>query len=359
MRQTKLRMSAAILTFCGLVNGFAQNIQGEAGKWTFIGQLTNPEKTLFVAPLDNLEDRVEVVKENGCFTFTTDLDVAMDYMIFSSAAEKKNKGGISILVTAVPGEVLTARGFCDNNKPADGLTFGGTPFYRDYTLIHTICADVQEQEDAQRAVSYIKSHPDNEMGALLVSYVGYYDPDRLKETLALLSPEVRNGRMKAYIDKELDEAAEYVRQKEMNEKLPVGSIAPDFTLDDLYGQPLTLSSLRGKYLILDFWGTWCGWCIDGFPQMKKYYNKYKDKMEILGMDCSDTKAKWKRFVEENALPWLHVFVPKGSDITDVYRISAFPTKIIISPEGKVVNTVIGENAKFYELLDELFKSSVK
>ena len=148
MRQTKLRMSAAILTFCGLVNGFAQDIQGEAGKWTFIGQLTNPEKTLFVAPLDNLEDRVEVVKENGCFTFTTDLDVAMDYMIFSSAAEKKNKGGISILVTAVPGEVLTARGFCDNNKPADGLTFGGTPFYRDYTLIHTICADVQEQEDA-------------------------------------------------------------------------------------------------------------------------------------------------------------------------------------------------------------------
>ena len=346
---------AAILTFCGLMNGFAQDIQGEAGKWTFIGQLTNPEKTLFVAPLDNLDDRVEVTKENGCFTFTTDLDVAMDYMIFSDAAAKKNKGGISILVTAVPGEVLTAKGFCDNNKPAEGLTFGGTPFYRDYTQVHTICANVQEEEDAQRAINYLKSHRGSEMGALLVSYVGYYDPDRLDETLALLSPEVRNGRLKDYIDKELEEAAEYVREKEMNEKLPVGSVAPEFTLDDLNGQPLSLSSLRGKYLILDFWGSWCGWCIKGFPDMKKYYRKYNDKLEILGMDCSDTKAKWKKAVDDNDLPWLHVYVPKGSDITDIYRISAFPTKIIISPEGKVVDTVIGENDKFYEMLDELLK----
>ena len=132
-------------------------------------------------------------------------------------------------------------------------------------------------------------------------------------------------------------------------------MVPEFTLDDLNGQPLSLSSLRGKYLILDFWGSWCGWCIKGFPDMKKYYKKYNDKLEILGMDCSDTKAKWKKAVDDNDLPWLHVYMPKGSDITDIYRISAFPTKIIISPEGKVVYTVIGENDKFYEMLDELLK----
>jgi thiol-disulfide isomerase/thioredoxin len=132
-------------------------------------------------------------------------------------------------------------------------------------------------------------------------------------------------------------------------------LAPDFELPALQGNTLKLSSLRGKYVVLDFWGSWCVWCIRGIPAMKEAYAKYKDKMEILGMDCNDTKVKWKRAVEEHMLPWKHVYVPKGSDIYDDYRISGFPTKVIISPEGKVVNTVIGEDPMFYDMLDKLFK----
>ena len=75
-------------------------------------------------------------------------------------------------------------------------------------------------------------------------------------------------------------------------------MAPDFTLNDLSGKPLTLSSLRGKYVILDFWGSWCVWCIKGFPQMKEYYQKYAGKFEILGIDCNDPEAKWKAAVEK-------------------------------------------------------------
>ena len=55
-------------------------------------------------------------------------------------------------------------------------------------------------------------------------------------------------------------------------------MAPDFTLNDIDGNPLSLSSLRGKYVVLDFWGSWCVWCIKGMPEMKKYYAKYKDKL---------------------------------------------------------------------------------
>ena len=354
MKKTSKWLMVAILTLGGLLNGFAQDVKGEAGKWTFIAQLTNPEKMLLVAPTDDIDNQVEVTKENGTFKFTIDLSEAKDYLVFSSTM-KKNKVAFSLLVTAVPGEVLTAKGFCDDNKPAGGLTFGGTPFYQDYAKIYTIRENVQETEDAQQAINYVKAHSGSEACALLVGPVGCYDPDRLKELLALLSPKVRNGRLKGFIDSEIEDAKEYVQQKEQDEKLPVGSMAPDFTLDDLNGQPLSLKSLRGKYLILDFWGSWCGWCIKGFPEMKRYYQKYKDKMEILGMDCNDSKAKWKRAVEENALPWKQVYVPKGSDLFEAYRISAFPTKVIISPEGKVVNTVIGEDVKFYEMLDKLFK----
>ncbi len=130
--------------------------------------------------------------------------------------------------------------------------------------------------------------------------------------------------------------------------------APDFTLNDINGKPLKLSSLRGKYVILDFWGSWCVWCIRGIPNMKEYYNKYKGKFEILGIDCNDSEQKWKDAVKEHKLPWLHVYNPRDSRLLETYNIQGFPTKIIVDPEGKIVKTIIGEDPEFYTLLDQLF-----
>ena len=132
-------------------------------------------------------------------------------------------------------------------------------------------------------------------------------------------------------------------------------LAPDFTLNDLSGKPLTLSSLRGKYVILDFWGSWCVWCIKGIPQMKEYYQKYAGKFEILGIDCNDTEAKWKAAVEKYELPWLHVYNPRDSKVLEQYEIQGFPTKIIVGPDGNIVKTIIGEDPAFYTFLDQLFK----
>ena len=132
-------------------------------------------------------------------------------------------------------------------------------------------------------------------------------------------------------------------------------MAPDFTLNDLQGKPLSLKSLRGKYVVLDFWGSWCGWCIRGIPKMKEYYAKYQGKFEILGIDCNDTEAKWKEAVKKNELPWLHVYNPQSSNLLRIYRIEGFPTKIIVGPDGSIVKTIIGEDPQFYTFLDELFK----
>ena len=131
-------------------------------------------------------------------------------------------------------------------------------------------------------------------------------------------------------------------------------LAPDFTLNDIHGKPLSLSSLRGKYVIIDFWGSWCVWCIKGFPQMKEYYDKYKGKFEILGVACNDKEAKWKAAVEKYELPWLHVFNPGGTTLLEDYGIQGFPTKIIVGPDGKIVKTIVGEDPVFYTLLDQLF-----
>ena len=355
MKTRILCMLAAILTVCGMMSSCTGERKGEAGKWTLEAQLTNPEDTIYVIPTDNIEEQNAVAKENGMFKFTTDLDETKAYIIVSPAI-LRGEAGLSFLVEAVPGEVLTVEGLCDEEKPANGLTFGGTKFYKYYTEVNTIQDKVSESEDIQPIIDFIKAHPDEEVSTVLISTVGYIVPDRLDEVLNLLSPEIRNGRMKGYIEQQVSDVEEYLKQKEIEGKtLEEGSEAPDFTLNDINGKPLTLSSLRGKYLVLDFWGSWCGWCIKGFPEMKEYYAKYKDKMEILGVDCNDTEEKWKNAVAENELPWLHVFVPRDSELTTDYYISGYPTKIIIDPDGKVVKTVVGEDPQFYEFLDELFK----
>ena len=135
-----------------------------------------------------------------------------------------------------------------------------------------------------------------------------------------------------------------------------GDLAPDFELPALQGNTLKLSSLRGKYVVLDFWGSWCIWCIRGIPAMKQAYAKHKDKMEILGIDCRDTEEKWKAAVEKYDLPWLQVRCSDAAlqTIGQQYHLEGFPTKVVIDPEGKLVKVVVGEDPQFYTLLDELF-----
>lgn len=132
-------------------------------------------------------------------------------------------------------------------------------------------------------------------------------------------------------------------------------MAPEIELPDLQGNPKKLSSLRGKYVIIDFWGSWCVWCIRGFPAMKEMYAKYKDRLEILGVDCQDSECKWRTAVEQYELPWLQVRCPdeKMEELAGMYAIEGFPTKAVVSPEGKLLKVVVGEDPGFYTYIDQL------
>lgn len=134
-------------------------------------------------------------------------------------------------------------------------------------------------------------------------------------------------------------------------------MAPDFELPNLQGATTKLSSLRGKYVVIDFWGSWCVWCIRGIPQMKNYYTKYKDKMEILGVDCRDSEDKWRAAVDEYQLPWPQVYCDDANlrKLGSKYGVQGFPTKVLVDPNGKIVNTTVGEDPAFYTFLDGLFK----
>lgn len=214
-------------------------------------------------------------------------------------------------------------------------------------------AAYQEEYDelSDKAYAYALAHPDREAVAGLLSIVG---TEHVEEVAAAMDPKVREGRMKKAIDAVCQIARNEQIRKEAEENIKEGAAAPDFTLPDIQGNSFTLSSLRGKWVVLDFWGSWCGWCIKGIPDMKKYYEKYAGKFEIVGIDCRDTEEKWKATVEKYGLPWLHVYNTEADGTPDKYAVQGYPTKIIIDPEGKIDKIVIGESEEFYKYLDTLF-----
>ena len=201
---------------------------------------------------------------------------------------------------------------------------------------------------------FIRSHADQEVAVYALSCD--LSMQKVGEMLDVVAEPVRTGIMaslyrqvKEGYDKEMERRAAAERVKE-------GNPAPDFTLKDLKGNDFTLSSLRGKYVVLDFWGSWCGWCIKGVPDMKKAYAKHKAKVEFVGIDCRDTEEKWRKAVAEHDMPWLHVRNEGKPDVSVLYAVRGYPTKIVLSPEGTILKIVVGEDPEFYSYLDELLNS---
>ena len=330
----------------------ALTVQAEDGKLR-VKMNCKPVGDSIVALLNVTEDhevRKSFTGKQGVFDFEIDVPNPASMYLVEPAALRGEPASVFV-IPAIPGEEvqLTAE---DRTR----YDIDGSKFYSQFHVADTIIENAQKagKDVTQTIYDFIKAHPDYECSAYLITYMR--DVEKMKEAVTLLKPDVRDGRMKPLYQGMLDQIeAEMKAEEEAAKKQAAGIEAPDFTLNDLNGKPLKLSSLRGKYVILDFWGSWCGWCIKGIPQMKEYYTKYAGKFEILGIDCNDTEQKWKDAVAKHELPWLHVYNPKTSSVLTDYGIQGFPTKIIIGPDGKIVKTIVGEDPAFYTLLDELFK----
>ena len=354
------------------------------GKVHVKGDLKNVGDTLLALTQQTMAAPVTVLVKDGKFEFDFPTDNVTTMFLVSPALMRQERipNPVQMQVLIVPGETMELTG-----DVRDRYDINGSKFYQDYHLADLAMEAVTNEQSAmmekanklmteqgQEAamkfyneqmplltakkqttiMDFIKKYPGSEASAAIIPQL--QDLAKMKEAANLLSADVKNGRMKTYYQGVIDQTeAQEKAEAEAAKKQAAGVVAPDFTLNDINGKPLALSSLKGKYVILDFWGSWCGWCIKGFPEMKNYYNKYKGKFEILGIDCNDTEAKWKEAVKKHELPWLHVYNPRSSKVLGDYGIQGFPTKIIVGPDGKIVKTIVGEDPAFYTLLDELFK----
>ncbi len=329
---------------------------------------------------NSVDQTMKVVGKDGAFDFHMDVKEPAPLVLQVRHPMKDGQQPMAAyaVLMAVPGENLKVTGSFSNYQ------VDGSAFYKDFEQCRKVSASFEEgvknlQRDysakmeqganpdslekvinkaydelkanlSDATLKYIKAHPDMEA---CVSMLDNVDVENYKEVLTALSPAVREGRMKGLVDHFADYAQKALEREAAKKNTVEGNVAPDFTLKSIDGKNISLSSLKGKVVVLDFWGSWCGWCIKGMPKMKEYYAKYKGKLEILGIDCNDTEQKWRDAVKKHELPWLHVRNEGNPDVTVLYGISGFPTKIVVDAEGKISKVVVGESEDFYTYLDQL------
>mgnify|MGYP000404569907 CR=1 FL=1 len=128
-------------------------------------------------------------------------------------------------------------------------------------------------------------------------------------------------------------------QKYATDLLKAGADAPDITLNTIDGKPFALKDLRGRYVVLDFWASWCGPCLREVPNVKAIYEKYHDKgFEIFGVSLDETAGPWKAAIKKNDMNWHHVSSLKGWEcpVAKQYNVTGIPRMYIIDPEGKII-----------------------
>ena len=136
----------------------------------------------------------------------------------------------------------------------------------------------------------------------------------------------------------------------------IGSMAPDFTMNDTEGKPFTLSQLKGKYVLVDFWASWCGPCRGENPNVVAAYNQFKNKnFTILGVSLDENKEKWLQAIKADKLKWKQVSDLKGWENATVslYGYDGIPYNVLIDPQGKIIATSLRESALQEKLLEIL------
>ncbi len=137
----------------------------------------------------------------------------------------------------------------------------------------------------------------------------------------------------------------------------IGAMAPEFTQNDPNGKPVKLSEYRGKYVLIDFWASWCGPCRQENPNLVAAYHKYKDKnFTVLGvsLDRESGKDAWLKAIKDDGLTWTQVSDLKyfENEAAVLYGIQAIPSNVLIDPSGKIVAKNLREKA-LHDKLNEL------
>lgn len=269
---------------------------------------------------------------NGKFTFKGEVDQPL---LFGLATESMN----------YPAQFFIENRPLDVKLSADGetLTVGNSP-------VNDVFQANAEKifEKGYNIDSLVSRYPDSPAAAFyLYRYFTYQLPlDSLKAVRAKLSPALANS---PYV-RDLDDIILKL------ENVQIGKTAPEFSLPDTAGVNVSLSDFRGKYVLLDFWASWCPPCRRENPNVVKAFQENKDKnFTVVGISLDNNKDKWLKAIADDSLTWTHLSDLKywDSEIPALYGVRGIPANVLLDPDGVIIaKNITGEelHAKLKEVL---------
>jgi peroxiredoxin len=327
-----------------------------AGPVKITGKIAGMDDGLleFLYPVGDSSKTDTVQVKGGKFTYNTELSEPIN-MIFRIAGSR----GEEVAFFADPGK-MSINGFKDSMwtskvtggptqtqflkvdetiraimKPAEGLmaAYGAAQESQNMNEVIRIQEDYQKLQDS--AMRFARNFVLTNKNSVLSAYyalVYLNQPGEeafMQEVFENLTPAVQ----KSFFGEKLGEFVASVV------KTNVGSEAPDFTQNDAKGNPVSLSSFRGKYVLVDFWASWCQPCRVENPNIVKAYNTFKSKgFDILGVSLDRDEAAWKKAIVDDKLTWTHVSDLKfwENEAAQLYGIRSIPASFLLDPEGKII-----------------------
>jgi peroxiredoxin len=316
------------------------------GNFIITGNIPVPSNALLVidhkgtgiAKLGNTPDLLNLWLDKGTTNVTTDKDLIKDAAITGSVINDDNKS-----LTQQLAPINNEAKKLNDEKNATSQSQQNTPQFQ-----HDMQTRYKTLQDKQHNVfkTFITAHPASFISLIVINMMGKQgaDPAEMETLFNGLETPIKDMEVARVLKSSIDES----------KVTAIGSIAPDFTQPDVNGAPVKLSSFRGKYLLLDFWASWCGPCRAENPNVVKAYTKYKDKnFTILGvsLDRPDGKADWQKAIKSDGLSWTQVSDLKYGDnqAAALYFVQAIPSNFLLDPDGKI----IAKNLRGSDLDDKL------
>ncbi|MEO6328618.1 MAG: TlpA disulfide reductase family protein [Ginsengibacter sp.] len=186
-------------------------------------------------------------------------------------------------------------------------------------------------EKRKIVASFVKDHPQSLRSAIAIAenYAYYAEADEVEPLYNLLDDTIKNSPTGHDVKKLIA----------LYKTVAVGIVAPDIIQATPQGTPMSLSSLRGNYVLVDFWASWCAPCRRENPNVVKLFNEYKSKgLDIFGVSYDTNKDKWQKAIKDDGLTWNQVSDLKGwkNATSDLYGIKAIPSNLLLDKDGRII-----------------------